>query len=460
MDEESSLVSTEFSEGSTHTDVDASSSSGSDESRPLLLRQYITAALLVIVTSVSYICIYLPISFYPQVAARMKGSKADTEVGLMVGSFQLSAFVASIFVGMHVNKLGVRFLVISGTFILGGTTLLFGFVDSVDTWAPFISLSILIRFIMGFGEAAFNAAAFTLVLSMFPSHTATAWAVLELPEALGFMAGEPIGGFLYDSHGFLFPFVIFGGVLLIFIPVLLFFLSSIQSLIEEDDSDNDQATMWSLIKTMPMPVVFVCLNVFCSYAPLYFIDTTFAVYLSDTFGWSATKIGLVTLILAGSYIISSILMGRLVDATKPRVIMIIGLLLEGCSLMLIGPSFVFQFLPRPWLVYLAMVMCGLALAMVDVSASPDIINSAVSMGYKQDMSLNGVVSGLILAAVFLSGALTAPLAGWLTATFGFRHASSFFAFINFLLVIVTAVISIVEVALSRRHCTVSSDSEC
>ncbi|XP_062510443.1 MFS-type transporter SLC18B1-like [Corticium candelabrum] len=207
----------------------------------------------------------------------MKGSKADTEVGLMLGSFQLSAFVASIFV------------------------------EIVDTWASFISLSILIRFIMGFGEAAVNAAAFTLVLSMFPSHPATALAVLELPEALGLTTGELIGGFLYGSYGFLFPFAVFGGALLIFI--------------------------------------------------LSFIDTTIAVYLSDTFGWSATKIGLVMLDHL-SWIILSLLLG-------------------GCSLMLIDPSFVFNF-------YQDLGM----------------INSAVSMGFAQDMSLNGVVSGLVLAAVF------------------------------------------------------------
>ena len=41
-----------------------------------------------------------------------------------------------------------------------------------------------------------------------------------------------------------------------------------------------------------------------------------------------------------------------------------------------------------------MVMCGFAIAMVDISASPGMINSAVSMRFAQDMSLNGVVSGL------------------------------------------------------------------
>ena len=75
--------------------------------------------------------------------------------------------------------------------------------------------------------------------------------------------------------------------------------------------------MWSLIKTMPVTVILVFLNVFCSNAPQFFIDTTIAVYLSDTFGWSATKIGLVMLILAGSYLVSSILVCRLIDATNP-----------------------------------------------------------------------------------------------------------------------------------------------
>ena len=408
----------------------------------------------------NYLCIYLPSPFFAQVAFKKKGSEADTEVGVMFGSLQLSAFIVSVFVGGYLDRLGARFLVTSGIFLVGGCTVLFGFLEYVKEWSPFIGLSIVIRFVMGFGEAAFDATSIALLLGMFPTCAGTMWGLAGFVATVGFVGGAPLGGMLYDVEGFYFPFVVIGGILLSFTPLLWYLLSDVHSLTEDDQADDDPSdndlvvSVWQLLK-IPS-IVLMLLNVFACYTALALLDTSFAMYLYEEFGWSLSvwseaHIGLIFLI-AGEAGVACLVIGVVVDATNPRIVMIIGLLITGCGMMIIGPSFVFSFLsPKPWCVYVAMVLLGLGVFMVTISGGPNVSQIAISRGYETSMALNGAVSGLVLAAIFLSRTLGVPFAGFLTAALNFRISSSFLGFASFLLMIITIVATIVKAIMSRRQ---------
>ena len=95
----------------------------------------------------------------------------------MVGSIELSSSFVSLFIGGYINPLGWRFLMTSGAFLAGGCTVIFGLLEYVKEWSPFIALSIVIKLAMGFGEAAFNATSIALLLGIFPVHTGTIWAL-------------------------------------------------------------------------------------------------------------------------------------------------------------------------------------------------------------------------------------------------------------------------------------------
>ncbi|XP_062519552.1 MFS-type transporter SLC18B1-like [Corticium candelabrum] len=428
-----------------------------------LLRQYVTVAVLLVASIMNYLCIDLPSPFFPQVATDKKGSKADTEVGVMFGSLQLSAFIMSVFVGGYLDRLGARFLVTSGIFLVVGCTVLFGFLEYVKEWSPFIGLSIVIRFVMGFGEAAFHATSIALLLGMFPTCAGTMWGLAGFVATVGFVFGAPLGVMLYDIEGFYFPFVVIGGILLSFTPLLWYLLSDVHSLTEgthddqadDDPSDNDLVvSVWQLLK-IPS-VVLMLLNVFACYTALALLDTSFAFYLYEEFGWnlplwSEAHIGLIFLIAGGAWV-ACLVIGVVVDATNPRIVMIIGLLITGCGMMIIGPSFVFSFLsPKPWCVYVAMVLLGLGVFMVTISGGPNVSQIAISRGYETSMALNGAVSGLVLAAIFLSRTLGVPIAGFLTAALNFRISSSFLGFASFLMMIITIVATIVKAIMSRRQ---------
>ncbi|XP_062516074.1 MFS-type transporter SLC18B1-like [Corticium candelabrum] len=303
---------------------------------------------------------------------------------------------------------------------------------------------------MGFGQAAYDTTSMALLLSMFPSRTATTWSFVELTVALGYISGAPFGGFLNEIEGFYFPFVISGSILLVFTPLLVYLMSDSQLLSENMyTEDEGEVTSWKLLK-MP-PIVLVCANLSSCFISMQLFETSMAVFLDKEFGWSSSYIGLVFLVSGAVYFVMTIFTGPLVDATNPRVLMIIGLLMEGCAMMAVGPSFVFSFLsPKPWCVYLSMVLFGLGMPLITISAGPDMIRTATLRGYEKNMSLNGAVSGLVLAATFLSGTVGAPIAGGLTAAFDFRHSSSYFAFFNFLLVIISIVATASEAFMSRR----------
>ncbi|XP_062519897.1 MFS-type transporter SLC18B1-like [Corticium candelabrum] len=310
---------------------------------------------------------------------------------------------------------------------------------------------------MGVGEAAFDATSIALLLGMFPTRAGTMWGLAGFAETVGFVCGAPLGGMLYHVEGFYFPFVVIGGILLSFTPLLWYLLSDVRSLTEGthddqsdgDSSDDDQVvSVWQLLK-IPS-IVLMLLNVFACYAALALLDTSFAVYLDKEFGWSVAHIGLIFLIAGGTCLISSLVIGVVVDATNPRIVMIVGLLITGCGMMIIGPSFVFSFLsPKPWCVYVAMVLLGLGVSIITISGGPNVSEIAISRGYETSMALNGAVSGLVLAAIFLSGALGAPIAGFLTAALNFRISSSFLGFASFLLMIITIVATIVKAIMSR-----------
>ena len=421
---------------------------------PSRSRPYVTGALILLCCFFNYVCIYLIAPFYPHEAESKKGSDADTEVGFVMGIIQLSGFIASVFVGKYFERLGPRFLIISGAFLVGGCSLIFGFIGRINTWGYFLGLSLGIRFVMGFGEAAFDMSSLTLMLAMFPSHATTSWGLVELAIGLGFVAGPPLGGTLYTFEDFMFPFLVTGGLVLITTIPLLCLLWNMPPYDQTDDSRSvTQLSMWLLIK-MP-PVAVVCVSVFLSSATLGLINTSLALYLEHTFDWSTFHIGLVFLITGGSYMVITAIGGSLVDATKPRIIMMFGLLIESTGIMMIGPSFVFWVSPENWLVYVGMMLFGSGASLVVISAAPDIMSCGISRGYERGGALNGMVSGLVLAVVFLAGAIGSPVGGALTAAYDFRHSSSFYAFAIFAQLALVVVLFIIEVANEARRRSVN-----
>ncbi|XP_062502533.1 MFS-type transporter SLC18B1-like [Corticium candelabrum] len=403
--------------------------------------QFTFAALVLICSYIILVCSCLSFSFFPQVSAHRKGSSADTEVGVYAGGNQLAVCIASFISGAYMNKIGVKFLLVSGSFLVAGSSVIFGFVDDISSWKPFIGLSTVIYFVMGLGQGAFLTTCTTVFVRMFPTRIATAWSVISLTLGLGFLTSSPLGGLLYDSEGFAFPYVVFGSILFLLIPFFVIFPSDTYVESELSDAVN-QTPIWLLLKMMP--VLVVCVNTFVAYASVPLIQVSLSQFLYNTFHWRASQIGLVFLVFGIAFVGSSIVIGVVIDATNPRAVMIIGLLIGGCGMMLVGPSFVFSFSLQSWLVYFSMVLIGLGTCMVLLAVPIDMTATAVSRGHEENISLIAAVTGLWNAATYFSGTVAGPVGGALTASFGFRYSTSFFAFAIFCAFIMTIVSTVVK----------------
>ena len=379
--------------------------------------------------------------FYPEEVAKRNGGKTgdtDIRVGVVLASINVSGFITSIVFGKYMDKIGAKFLVIAGAFLMGGSTLIFGFVCEVNEINTFTALSTAIRFVMGMGEGAFDTTALAIGLTMFPSRIATVWAIFEMSAGLGVTAGPPLGGLVYDTYGFLVPFLLVGTMILVCVAFLSCLLPNIS-----EAAPQSAASIWPLLKMLP--VTMALLSVFWSFCALSMLFATLPVDLKDNFKWSPSKISTALVTTSGAYGVSALLFGRLADATNPRCFVIAGLLSQGCAMLLVGPSFLFTSLTtEPWMIYLGMAIIGVGSAATLVPAGSDMIRNAIAKGYEEGLWLNGSVSGLVTAITFLAGAVGSQVGGILTAVYGFRYSTSFIAFAILAHMIATLLMTIVQ----------------
>ena len=188
--------------------------------------------------------------------------------------------------------------------------------------------------------------------------------------------------------------MIIGGVLLLFMPLLWLLLPASHSLSESTDGDqvddhDDQSV--SSLQLLKIPsIVLVLLNMSSCYAAFCTFSDILCSVSENEFGWGAAHIGLIFLIAGVVYLVFAVVIGLVVDATSLRIVMIIGLLVETCGMMLIGPSLMFSFLsPKPWYVYIGSTLFGFGMAMVVISAGPDVMRTSISRGYQKNMALHG-----------------------------------------------------------------------
>ena len=135
-------------------------------------------------------------------------------VGLVLGSFDLTVFVSSIFFGIYMTRIGFWYMFFGGAIIEGFCAVLFG----VLNWSPgghvFTSLAIAVRCFEALGGSMCKTAALAVVSKEFPGRTGFFVGLIEACEGFGLMLGPPLGGWLYELAGFPLPFFVAGGLLL------------------------------------------------------------------------------------------------------------------------------------------------------------------------------------------------------------------------------------------------------
>ena len=118
----------------------------------------------------------------------------------------------------------------------GLTNILFGFLPAIQSGQVFLGMSLLVRSLTAVGESAMSSAVYPLALRCDRASQSTVLAVMETMFGAGTTIGPFLGGLLFNCGGFLLPFLICGGLLIL--SGLAAFL-----VLPRTDHDHDQSDL-------------------------------------------------------------------------------------------------------------------------------------------------------------------------------------------------------------------------
>ena len=138
-----------------------------------------------------------------------------TSSGLVFASAFLLQIVSTPIFGKYLHRLGSARLFIFGCVSSGLTNIMFGFLPAIRDGQTFLCLSLLVRSLTAIGESAMSSAVYPLAMRCDRSSQATVLAVMETMFGAGTTIGPFLGGLLFNLGGFLLPFLICGGLLIL-----------------------------------------------------------------------------------------------------------------------------------------------------------------------------------------------------------------------------------------------------
>ncbi|XP_043542589.1 MFS-type transporter SLC18B1 isoform X2 [Chiloscyllium plagiosum] len=347
--------------------------------------------------------------------AGRKGAN-DTVVGMIFGCFALFNLVFSLVLGKYIIQIGAKFMFLSGMFISGWSTILFGLLDKAPNGPIFITLCFIIRSMDAVGFAGSITASFSILASTFPNNVATIMGLLEIFSGLGLVMGPPVGGFLYQTFGYEVPFIALGCIVLLMVPLNMCILPNYGGIASKE-------SFWKLL-AIPK-ITFVCLIIISISSCIGFLDPTISLFVTEKFNLHSGYIGLVFLGFALSYALSSPLLGYLSD-NVPRIrkwLMLIGSWLIAVSFFLLGPAPIFHIKCRLWMFVLMLVISGISLSLSGIPVFPEIISCVYENGFEEGLGTLGLVSGMFGACWCLGSFVGPTLGGYLYEKLGFEWAA-------------------------------------
>ena len=130
---------------------------------------------------------------------------------------------------------------------------------------------------------------------------------MEVAAGLGYAAGPPMGGALYELGGFQLPFLVIGSILLGVLPILCI-------IIKPTDCEKDQIPL-KIIRNVLGNFVVICLvlSTIIGLASMTLLTPIFSPFLNKQFSLTVYQIGLVSLLDSFSYVLLCLLTGPLYD---------------------------------------------------------------------------------------------------------------------------------------------------
>ncbi|VDM49237.1 unnamed protein product [Toxocara canis] len=391
----------------------------------LTRKEWATLCMLAVANLCSTIAFSCIAPFYPA-EAQAKGMDS-AQTGAVFGIFELVMFIIAPILGKYMIYIGSKAMFITGVAVTGVTAILFGFLNMIPSGTLFFWASLGVRVAESIGDAAFVTSSFAIGAKCFPGRIATIVGVMETFAGLGYTAGPPIGGLLYELGGFQLPFFVLG-VFLLIAAVLSYFL--IESF--EDEPVDDGKGMLGMLR-IPIIWIMVYAVVVCAMS-LSFLDPTLANHL-DSFNLSPTVVGLMFLLCGGIYTIAAPLWGMLIDHFEcSKSIMLFGSVATVFAMMVIGPSPLLHADKSLIWIGIALGLLGIAEGAMFIPTFQICLDAVRECGYEDSFQTYGCVSGVFQSA-FAFGSFFGPtIGGFSVEWIGFPWTTTIIAMIHIILI--------------------------
>ncbi|KAL9988695.1 hypothetical protein ACROYT_G003169 [Oculina patagonica] len=231
-----------------------------------------------------------------------------------VFSYEALSMIAP-FYPHEIAKYGPNRVLLFGMFSGGTSLITFIFCAWISSSTEFVVLSFLLRALSAFGGAASETAVMSIVIEEFPDRLGMASGLIETFVGVGFSLGPVLGGFLYTVGGFHLPFVVIGCSMIAVIPVLFCVLSRDGGVHLGKTPDREKIS-FPIAKALKIPSVLMIVVCFATAgASISFPKPILGPYLERMMNLNATQIGLVFLVNAAIYALTTPLAGWIGDKT-------------------------------------------------------------------------------------------------------------------------------------------------
>ncbi|KAI8508592.1 hypothetical protein Bbelb_136910 [Branchiostoma belcheri] len=298
--------------------------------------------------------------FFPKEALQRGASQVT--VGFVFSCFAIVSFLSAPIFGKYITYIGSRFMLITGMFVGGCCSLMFGFSEYIEG-TSFVVYCFVTRTLEAFGVSAYITAGVAILTHAFPNNVAKVMGALEGFNGIGLMSGPALGGLLYDIGGYKMPFLLVGGVMLCSGVVVWNLLPQ-----QADEKEEEKQTASALLSFLKVPTIaLTCGLTMVTSCNMSFLQPILEPYLSDQFKTSPTNIGLIFVLWGGVYTLAAPAWGFLADRKKAARLMIIGgMSVLTVSVLMIGPSPLLadylHILPvRQWVNIVGLVLMALSL---------------------------------------------------------------------------------------------------
>ena len=343
--------------------------------------------------------------FFPK-AATDKGL-STMQYGFVFSVYELTYLCVTPILGIYMSKIGTRILISAGLLAEAGSVIIFGCLVYIESGQQFFALSSTFRAFEAVGKASYIICAMSLIPILFPETKALKLSFYQMCYTGGMICGPAFGGVLYSFGGYLLPFAVVGGLLIIISVVILIVIP-----VSEQKSKQKNSPLLSTIKCLKLFEVLMGLgSIFITTLGFGFLAPTLEPRLRE-FNLESEILGLVFGICPALTMISAPIFGYLLDkGFDQRVFISIQAVIKAIGLCMVGPP--------PFIgVHSSLTFVCLGLAVNGVSNGMAVISilqfvTQVITNYLEDEdeeTVKGIATSMFQTA-FTLGTFVGPLFG-------------------------------------------------